>query len=304
MLRELRRQVEDLFEADPAAGTPQAPGFELLLVYDEDEFEGGGLSVLLEECLGPPDPVLNWRLLPTTDGGYYRNKDRGARAAEADIIVFLDSDVIPEPGWLERLLLALNDPAVDIVVGSAYIDPSGLVGKTFALTWFFPLRSGDGPLKPVHGFFANNLAQRRAFYLDHPFPDLVGTARGACVVLARQFGQSGIPIYQDPRARVSHAAPNGLAHISKRALAQGRDRLYRERNFGSRWSSSWLASLWRWLRNGASAYYRVFRDFRKVGLNPLLIPAALAISGYYYTLYWLGEMASHLRLPAIRRIRV
>lgn len=305
MLRELRRQAEVLVAGSSTAGAGQAAApLELLLVFDRAAFDDAALAALLDRHLGPADDVLRWRLLPRPDSGYYRNKDLGARSAAGDIIVFLDSDVIPEPGWLQQILSGLDDPSVQIVAGSACIDPAGLVGKVFALTWFFPLRSKDGPLQVVSHFFANNLAMRREQYRRHPFPDLEGTSRGACIVLAATLAQANIPVWQNPRARVTHPAPNGFAHISKRALAQGRDRLYRERRFGSRWSASWPAAWVRAIRHCGGSAWKICTDFREVGLSPLLIPAAIAVAWYYYLLYWAGETLSQLRVPAIKRVRV
>jgi hypothetical protein len=305
MLRELRRQASEVAAAEATATpSPDHPFFELLVVYDSSAFETTALNDLLQGCLGAPDAALGWRLLPAQEGGYYRNKDLGARAAAGAIVVFIDSDAIPEPGWLSRMVIALGDPAVAIVAGSTYIEPSGLVGKVFALAWFFPLRSVDGPLHPVDSFFVNNLALRRACYLAHPLPELEGTSRGACLVLANQLQQAGIPVHGEPRARVAHPAPNGFTHIFKRALAQGRDRLYRERAYGSRWSAFWPASCWRWLRHLGGSTAKICTRCRRVGLHPLQIPPALALAWYYYTLYWMGEMLLHLRVPAIRRIRV
>lgn len=61
------------------------------------------------------------------------------------MIVFLDSDVIPEEGWLAGLLRAFRNPAVQVVCGGTYISLEGLYSKTVALFWFFPLREeGDG----------------------------------------------------------------------------------------------------------------------------------------------------------------
>lgn len=42
-------------------------------------------------------------------------RDTGWRAVEGDVVVFLDADVVPRPGWLEPLLAHLRDPAVGLV---------------------------------------------------------------------------------------------------------------------------------------------------------------------------------------------
>jgi len=306
MLRELRRQATEIAArpSDHFAVTLGRPLFEVLIVYDEAEFDKHALAALLARCMGEADDILRWRLLPAGDSSYYGNKNLGASAAAGDIVVFVDSDVVPEADWLAQILTALDDPAVKIVTGNTYIEPEGLVGKVFALSWFFPLRSEDGSLQRVQSFFANNLAMRRIFCEQHPFPDLRGTSRGACIVLASQLARENIPVFLNPRARVAHPAPNGFSHISKRALAQGRDRLFRERRYGSPGSASWLASTSRLAYHWSVSAWKICTGCRRVGLNPLLIPAAAAVATYYYLLYWAGEMMSHLRIPAIQRIRI
>jgi len=42
-------------------------------------------------------------------------RNAGLAAATTPLVVFLDSDVVPEPGWLEPLLARLADPAVGLV---------------------------------------------------------------------------------------------------------------------------------------------------------------------------------------------
>lgn len=298
MLTTLRRQAEEL------AVEPDGPQFELLLVYDENEFDRAGLSELLARCLGEPDSTLAWRLLPAPENGYYLNKNYGASQATGRIIVMLDSDVIPEPGWLRQLLTTLERPHVQIATGNAYIEPTTLVARTFALCWFFPLRSTDGPEKEVQNFLANNLAMRRSFFQDHSFPEIAGSTRGSCVLLAAQLAEENIPIHLNPSAHVSHPPPNGFAHISKRALAQGRDRVLLARRLGRRGMASWPASFAVLGYHLARSAWNCCTRFRRVGLNPLLVPAAIAISTYYYVLFWAGETMFHLKVPAIRKIRV
>ena len=191
-----------------------------------------------------------------------------------------------------------------MVAGNTYVDPVGLVGKTFALTWFFPLRASDGPLERTASLFVNNLALRRHVLERHPLPELPGTSRGACVVLARELVGANVPIYHCPGARAAHPAPHGFAHVSLRALAQGRDRLLRERSHGTPGEATWLASASRWIRNEGGSWWTIVTGFRRVGLHPLSIPAALAIAAYYDLLFWLGEMMLHLGIPAIRRVRI
>mgnify|MGYP001815543696 CR=1 FL=1 len=298
MLLALRQQMEEL------GREPGGPNFELLLVFDESEFDPAGLNTLVFRHLGEPDKILDWRLLPAPDQGYYQSKNHGASRASGEIIVFLDSDVIPEPGWLQHILLTISGRPAGIATGNAYIETSTLVAKSFALCWFFPLRCEDGPAREVSRFFANNLAMHREFCLDHPFPELAGSTRGSCVVLAEQMAEENAPIHFNPSARVSHPPPNGFSHISKRALAHGRDRVLVARRLGQRKMASWPASFLRLGYHLLRSAWNCCTRFHKVGLNPLLVPAAIAISTYYYMLYWAGETMFHLKVPAISRIRV
>lgn len=306
MLRALRTQAAEIAvnSSNGSVGRDNQPLFEVLVVYDQAEFDKVALTSLLVSCLGGVDDVLHWRMLPTRDSGYYKNKNRGVLATTGEIVIFLDSDVVPEPDWLVQILSALDDPAIQIVTGNSYVEPAGLVGKTFALIWFFPLRREDGPIERVWSFFANNLAMHRFICEQYPFPHIRGTSRGACVALASQLTRENVPVFYNPRARVAHPAPNGFAHISKRALAQGRDRVLRERRYGSRVSASLLASGYRLLRYSVGSVWKICKGFQQVGLNPLLIPAAVGIASYYYLLYWAGEMMFQLGIPAIQRIRV
>ena len=50
---------------------------------------------------------------------YYALKNLGAQLCEQPVVVFLDSDVVPEPGWLRRLLEPFARRDVEVVGGSA-----------------------------------------------------------------------------------------------------------------------------------------------------------------------------------------
>jgi hypothetical protein len=64
--------------------------------------------------------------------------------------LFLDSDVIPQAGWLKFLLGSLdNNPAVEVVAGNTFLDLSDFMGRAMALSWLFPLRETDSVLKDV-----------------------------------------------------------------------------------------------------------------------------------------------------------
>ena len=57
------------------------------------------------------------RTLDVPEPGLAAARNRGWQAASGAIIAFLDDDSIPEPGWLQALLDAYEDPSVAGVVG-------------------------------------------------------------------------------------------------------------------------------------------------------------------------------------------
>src|SRR5207302_905717 len=82
-------------------------------------------------------------------------------------------------------------PDVSIVGGTVHVEPAGIWGKASALTWSFPLRAEKPALEPHAIFFASNVAFRRDVFEGFPFPDAPGTARRACVLLARRLREHG-----------------------------------------------------------------------------------------------------------------
>lgn len=298
MLRQVTWQIDAYCESHPTTT------FEILVVYDSNAFNERDLSDFIVSALGQFGGRLNWRLLELPGGGYYASKDHGARQATSDVVLFIDSDAVPGEGWLNALLEGINTPGVNLLIGSTYIDHRDLMGKTFALNWFFPLRAGGGPLVKTRKLIVSNMAVRRKFYLQHPFPEIPGTSRGSCVALGYRLADLQIPVYAAPDALASHPAPNGLKHLVPRALAQGRDRVIRERFLGNRWQQSWLSGCTRLPRHLLGSVWKTISGRSRVGLGLWQTPAAIAIAWLYYFLYWLGETGEHLGLKRFRAIRV
>ena len=92
-----------------------------------------------------PSPDVHLEVFAAPGLGYYQLKNESVKRATGVILVFLDSDVIPEPDWLDQLLGAFTEPDVQIVGGNSYIEAASVYSRAFALWWFFPLRAPDGP---------------------------------------------------------------------------------------------------------------------------------------------------------------
>lgn len=286
MLRRLREQAEQ-----------QALPLEILVLFNPEQIRQVLIITELDAAF-PPGGKLSYRIEPAQGLHYYDLKNFGARLAAGDIIVFLDSDVIPEDGWLSSILQPLlADETVQVVAGTSYIDPVDFVGRAFALSWLFPLRSKHQHVdKNAKAFHANNLALRKAFFLEHPFPAMpAGVTRGACSQLASNIRASGNLIYRQHAARVSHPPPNGLTHTLVRAIAEGRDATFRSKSPGK----GSLALLWGVVRKFVRkifnrAIFRTIRDHNEVSMPLWQVPGAVLLMTGYYLLALIGGVMAVL----------
>lgn len=135
-------------------------------LYDPGEIDPGLIREVLAECVDATDgAAFEAALRPAAGLRYYALKNLGAQLCEQPVVVFIDSDVVPEPGWLRSLLEPFARRDVEVVGGSAYVEPDSVYARGFALFWFFPLREARSDLVPAEHFFANNVAFRRGSLL-------------------------------------------------------------------------------------------------------------------------------------------
>jgi len=78
-------------------------------------------------------------------------RNTGLAAVRTPYVVFLDSDVVPTPGWLAPLLAHLSDPAVALVapriVSDSTVDP-GWIGRYEAVRSSLDLGRREAPVVP------------------------------------------------------------------------------------------------------------------------------------------------------------
>jgi glycosyltransferase involved in cell wall biosynthesis len=296
MLAELDRQAEALARAGHREWQGRPVRVDIVLVFDSQRFDEATVRQAVADS-SAPGTSLPMRLLPSPGASYYEQKNAGAAAATGDVVVFLDSDVVPEDGWLESILRPFALPWVQCAAGNSYVETGSVYEKAFALTWFFPLRDHDGRRGLVAKFYANNVAFRRDFFLARRFPDEGGLARGACQRLAESIRAEGRKIAYDGSARVSHPPPNGFRHYVERGVAQGRDNLLG----GWHASRSPLASLRRWATAMSKATSRIWRGRKAVDLGALELPGALLVSWGYCTLMLVGEAGAMIAPQFMRR---
>ena len=299
MLREVSRQVAELrprFTADP----------ELIVIYDADTIDPASVQSALNNELSE-ESGLAVRLESMRGLDYYGQKNHGASVAQGDLIVFLDSDVVPEAGWLEALLRASEASRGGVAGGSTYLDPSTFLGRTFGLFWFFPLREASEAVVLAPSFFANSVVFPRRLFACYGFSPL-GAVRGQCSALSGRLIGDGVPLVRAQGARASHPAPNGVSHLIRRALCEGHDARVLDRmvrSNGARVPNPLVRSAARLAHNSARATWRIVRHRRAVDMPVIEVPAALAVAGSYYLLFMVGEIVSWINPRVIpERLRV
>lgn len=220
---------------------------------------------------------------------YYQKKNFGFGFATGDVVIFLDSDVIPEPGWLRSLLEPFNDYRKAVVVGHTHLVARTFYERAMALCWIFDTRIQEDRVEPHHRLLSNNNAFRRAVFARFPFQDLP-TYRVSCGELSKSLRRAGIVLYRQSAARASHPAPPGPGGFLAVAFHAGRDQRYMDGL--DRQTGPWrFAQQWRLDLTHVGQRIAARRGDLQAGA--LEVAAARLLGLLYYTL----KAASYLAAP-------
>ena len=290
MLRRLHKQLVEVGQPDS----------EIIILRDEEHVE----LRLIEEVIGEVADLEAWpariRILSTDGLEYFEQKNFGARHSESDLVIFIDSDVVPEEGWLAGLISPFQNPDVQVVCGNTYMSTDGLYGKAFALFWFFPLRyKEDDLVRSDQYLWGNNVAFRRSIFSEFGYPQLP-SFRGQSVALKETLKQNGINIYLQQRSRVSHPSPNGARHFVDRALCQGHDLVF-NRLQGKSPGDSLATTGKYYLSSMGRSLARIARHHKDVDLGPAGAVGAFGIAACYYTVGLVGSLLTLARPELVRR---
>jgi hypothetical protein len=267
--------------------------------------------VAAEPLSGGVEDDLRRRMSPELDVAihvaegldYYPLKNFGAAQATGELLLFVDSDVLPDDGWLAHLLGTFARPDVAVVCGQTYVAPTDLFARAFALGWTYRLPDRSGGLFEPRKFYANTIAFRTEVFRATGFPSIGKRTRGAASLLGQALRHRGISVWVNPQACVDHPPPANLRHMAIRALAHGRDQYMKHSE--ARHLSGLVRSVGIAGGRLGRGCYRTVRGWRRVGLKPWQVPIALAICCGYHALFALGGVLTHVSPTAMsRRFRV
>lgn len=138
-------------------------------------------------------------------------RNAGWRAAEADLVVFTDDDVVPQPGWLAMLLAAHERDPDAVVQGRAEVDPRE-VQRLGAFGRSQQVISGPGPwFETCNIAYPRALLERLGGFDEQWFTD----ASGEDTDLGCRAVAAGARVVFEPGALVWHAVhdPGALALV-------------------------------------------------------------------------------------------
>ena len=269
---------------------------ELIFVFDGTEQLGNRIQKLIDATVPKLRHHFTVTMLARRGLCYYELKNAAAAIARGDILVFLDSDALPEDGWLHAIVAPFQRAETRIVNGYTYLEHHDFLSRTLALTWIFPLRHDDRSEAARRSLNANNFAARREWFNAQPFEGNVGF-KVSCSLMVRRLKQLGIPIV-DADAYARHQSFANIPFLLWRATAAGRDDDIRYATTRTQARAARVTrALTRWLHKNSRALKRIVLRHHDVGLPRYQIPAAIVVAWSYFTLALVFQLASAFRPP-------
>jgi hypothetical protein len=276
MFDRLARQIREIDELRDRV--------EIFAPFNEEELAAHEAEAIVRPVGGSADFTVE--LVPARGLRYYELKNEGARRARGEILLFVDSDVLPEEGWLRQLLDPFRDDHIDVVAGNSYVDRDTFYARAFALGWYFPPRLADGPLTEEPTSIVNTIAMRRHVFEKYPFPEDRTLYMDQGIIWAETLNRNEVRTYLNPRARVAHPPPRFV----RSAFINGHDLARRTRRPGESKLHSLRLTYWGFRANFRNASRRIRQGYREVGLSRAAVPPALVVVGSYWALWALAEL--------------
>ncbi|MFC6905718.1 glycosyltransferase [Halalkalicoccus tibetensis] len=286
MLRGLNAQLNELEDRFPE--TP-----EIIFVYNPDDVEESQIRHFASLAL---DDRYDPQFVASPGSHFYELKNVGAQRATGDVLVYVDSDVIPQEGWLDAIVSPFLEEGTDMVLGHPFVETDTRYKSAVAMFWFFPAEHEE-----YEGYMACNVAFDRESFLEHEFPE-EDSYRGQCVELKDRLEDSEKGLQNAPNAKVSHPAMNGFDHFLNRAVCSGYDSdyWYRYGEDPSRKERA-KAAVSKLEHRARQVGYNVLSRRDSISDDPATIALALLLGASYYSLEFLARLVTIVRPELIER---
>ncbi len=267
----------------------------IMYLYDETAVDQKTIRDTVSIAAPRLQELANVEFLPTPGLTYYKLKNYGVQQTKTELVIFLDSDAGPQPGWLAGLVKPFADPEMMAVGGFTVLGYEDLLSKTMALSWIFNLPSEAGLTVKRKKIHANNAAFRTKFFQENPFPDLVGPFKKSCGFWLRDIDKRGFKWTRTAEAMTVHAPHPGGKFIMWRAWTTGLDRDYQAFHTVTTSKIGRLGYAFVfWANKVGRSWYRIWTKGSEVQLPVWQRPAAMVLSFGFFTVALGGELWSAL----------
>ena len=233
--------------------------------------------------LGPITPVLDEfavdeRVVVPADTGYYEAKRLGVERARGEIVAFVDSDNLVQPGWARQIGRPfVEHPEVLVVIGRHTFREARL-SRLWGILWWDRSFENEGPIDKVSA--ANNVAFRRDALMAMWYPDL-GRMRGAWERAMTDAALRRGTIWFAPAAWAIHDFPPSLRGNLHLAYARGFNQLSSRRRYPRGIQKRfgpirWLLPFLAFPVLLAKDFQRLFGRFSRAGYTAGNVPALMA----------------------------
>ena len=195
---------------------------EIIIVYNSKAVDGPAVEQFVMDNFASNLKLVELKIVSASGMYYYDLKNLGASKSSNDLNIFIDSDVIPEDGWLEGLIEPFQNPEISVVAGCTYMPLDTIIGKALSLVWFCPRSFNLKQFFEKNHFYANNVAFRHKIFQANPFPGL-SQFHGQCEVVADKLQKSGIKIFFQKKSKLCHDVPDSVRDFVTWSLTQGLD---------------------------------------------------------------------------------
>jgi len=193
---------------------------EIQIVFEPEEIDGSEVEKFAKKELSSCINIIQLRLVPAPGVLYYDMKNLGGKLSSNDLILLIDSDLIPDDGWLEGFLESFGQSDVNVVSGNTYLGGHTLLEKVMGLVLFMPLPDAMDHLYEKLQFYGQNVAFKRELFVAHPFPKS-NSFHGHADTLLAELVNDNIKIYRQPKCRAAHPMPDTLKEFVTWGLVQG-----------------------------------------------------------------------------------
>lgn len=182
----------------------------------------------------PSDLYLpsNARLLTESKPGSYAARNAAIRQATGEVLVFLDADCAPVPGWLEAALACMETRGADLVAGHIALTYRGVrLTPAECFEKAFAFRQTQNVAQGV-AVTANLLVRRELFNAVGLFDDSL--LSGGDFEWTRRATSAGFTLVYCRYTAVHHPARHSIASLASksRRVSAGSMALHRERRLG------------------------------------------------------------------------